>query len=81
MKNVLSKLLIALCLSTMCMTAYACDEVDTGSASQAVMASNEITPYQDVIVLRTRLYNGVPQYRHWNKTRACWVEPDWITMT
>lgn len=32
----------------------------------------------DVIVNKYRVYNGVPQYRRWNETRNCWVDPDWI---
>ena len=32
----------------------------------------------DVIVYKYRLYNGKPQYRRWNRTRGCWVDPDWI---
>lgn len=39
-----------------------------------------IQPYADVIVLRTRVnpVTGKLQYRHWNETRQCWVEPNWI---
>lgn len=32
----------------------------------------------DVIVKKFRVYNGVTQYRRWNETRSCWVDPDWI---
>ncbi len=39
-----------------------------------------IQPYADVIVLKKRLnpLTGKMQYRHWNETRGCWVEPNWI---
>ena len=32
----------------------------------------------DIIVTKYRLHNGHSQYRHWNVTRNCWVESDWI---
>ena len=32
----------------------------------------------DKIVIKTRIYNGRQQYRRWNQTRGCWVDPDWI---
>ena len=32
----------------------------------------------DVIVEKYRMFNGVLQYRRWNETRNCWVDPDWI---
>ena len=38
----------------------------------------EITPRADVIVVKTRINNGVRQYRRWNETQNCWVDPDWI---
>ncbi len=40
----------------------------------------DVQPYSDVIVLKTRVNSttGKMQYRHWNQTRQCWVEPDWI---
>lgn len=41
---------------------------------------NTIQPYADVIVKKTRIHpvTGKLQYRHWNETKGCWVEPDWI---
>lgn len=39
-----------------------------------------IMPLADVIVVKTRVYNGKNQYRRWNETRKCWVDPDWITV-
>ncbi len=35
-------------------------------------------PRADVIVRKLRLNNGVLQYRRWNETQGCWVDPDWI---
>ena len=37
-----------------------------------------IMPLADVIVLKTRVNNGKLQYRHWNQTKGCWVDPYWI---
>ncbi len=33
---------------------------------------------QDTIVTKYRLYNGKTQYRRWNATKGCWVDPAWI---
>ena len=37
-----------------------------------------IVPYADSIVIKTRTHNGKLQYRRWNETRNCWVDPYWI---
>ncbi len=34
----------------------------------------------DTIVTKFRVHNGKQQYRRWNQTRACWVDPDWIDL-
>jgi hypothetical protein len=39
---------------------------------------NEIVIMADTITLKTRYYNGVLQYRHYNETKKRWVETDWI---
>lgn len=41
--------------------------------------SQEKSAYsQDVIVKKYRIYNGKRQYRRWNETKQCWVDPKWI---
>lgn len=32
----------------------------------------------DVIVVKTRYYNGKLQYRRWNETKGIWVDSSWI---
>lgn len=39
---------------------------------------NDIMPLADVIVIKSRIYNGKQQYRRWNQTKGCWVDPYWI---
>ena len=34
----------------------------------------------DQIIIKYRISNGILQYRHWNASRNCWVEPDWINV-
>lgn len=34
----------------------------------------------DVIIYKTREVNGVKQYRRWNETKGCWVDPEWINV-
>lgn len=41
---------------------------------------NEIIPFADIIVKKYRVKNGKLQYRRWNETRECWVDPYWIDM-
>lgn len=49
---------------------------------QPVMASKQekegIILYADEIIYRYRVYNGIYQYRRWNETKECWVDPYWI---
>ncbi len=66
----------AICVQTTA-TAYAFSDtnvIDTPCLTE----TQEVTPYADVIVLKTRIHNGKAQYRHWNETRGYWVEDDWI---
>jgi len=51
------------------------EETNTKISSNLVM-----TPYANVIVIKTRIYNGVRQYRRWNETRGYWVDANWINM-
>ncbi len=39
---------------------------------------NGIVTYADVIVRKYRINNGQRQYRRWNSTKNCWVDPYWI---
>ena len=41
---------------------------------------NGISPLADVIVVKTRRYQGRLQYRRWNETWGYWVDPNWIDM-
>ncbi len=43
-------------------------------------AMNVICPRADKIVIKYRKHNNVFQYRRWNETKGCWVDPDWIDM-
>ena len=53
---------------------------DTEIETVATQSTNgSMQPYADVSVTKYRYYQGKRQYRNWNHTRNCWVEPDWIT--
>lgn len=39
-----------------------------------------IMPLADVIEVITRMNNGKPQYRRWNRTKGYWVDPYWIDL-
>lgn len=49
----------------------------SANASEAKAVST-IQPRADKIVTKYRVYNGVRQYRRWNETKGCWVDPNWI---
>lgn len=87
MRKKLQRLVISIfCLATMgtiCAGAASAAEVPVQPAvSQeiAVTVSEEIQPRIDVIVTKYRMYYGQMQYRRWNETRGCWVDPDWINV-
>ncbi|MEY8311068.1 hypothetical protein AALA61_03575 [Oscillospiraceae bacterium 42-9] len=40
-----------------------------------------IMPLADVIVMKTRIFNGRLQCRRWNETRGYWVDPEWIDIS
>ena len=44
------------------------------------LSMNGISPLADVIVVKTRRYQGRLQYRRWNETWGYWVDPNWIDM-
>ena len=37
-----------------------------------------IMPLADVIVIKDRIFEGRRQWRRWNATKNCWVDPAWI---
>ena len=56
-------------------------EQTTVPAGEVVSTSDaEIEPRADVIVTKYRLdtVTGHMQYRRWNETKGCWVDPEWI---
>jgi len=44
------------------------------------IGENSIVLYADVIQIKYRTHNGVHQYRRWNRTKNCWVDPYWINL-
>lgn len=34
--------------------------------------------WEDEIIMKYRYYDGRLQYRRWNETKQCWVDPYWI---
>lgn len=64
-------------MASFAVPAYAADPAPASSDASQTQAG---TARIDVIVTKYRLYNGVVQYRRWNETRDCWVDPDWIDL-
>lgn len=80
LKKFISALLVTLCVAAMGSTVMAAP-IETGvSEDVTVQSTVEIVPYADVIEPIYRVLNGVSQYRRWNYTKNCWVDPYWINL-
>lgn len=78
----LKKLLCGFAISMMLLPAC-CSAVQAATISEeppiTIQSSDAgIVPYADQIIIYTREYDGKMQYRRWNATQNCWVDPDWI---
>lgn len=80
------KSLILLAFAAMILTSAAAvqaaeiPEQTTVPTGEIVCASDtEIEPLADVIVVKYRVEvaTGRWQYRRWNETKGCWVDPEW----
>ncbi len=73
-------MLVAMSISTS--VANAANEVDIPQGKNhfggECVTVNKICPHADKIVKKYRYNNNVLQYRRWNETKGCWVDPDWI---
>lgn len=82
MKKLIVVLTLAMMISGSVLSASA-EEVNVTEETIAVEQTGDnsgaIVPMADQIIVKFRIYQGKKQYRHWNQTRNCWVEPDWIT--
>ena len=79
MMKCIRKIAGSLIIGCLLMGAAQAADMPAAENTQATQASaNEITPRADVIVYKTRYYNGKFQHRRWNETRGYWVDPDWI---
>lgn len=67
---------------TVTMTISPMQSIQAKESNVVVQDSKGITEMQraDVIVKRYRMHNDIVQYRRWNETRGCWVDPDWIDL-
>lgn len=79
-KNNLKKTLRAFVLATSLFSAVSIGMIPIKAQafhSSSVPSSISIHA-TDIIIIKTRIYNGKRQYRRWNETKSCWVDPDWI---
>lgn len=78
MKKRISILLLAVfCIQFIPVSVHAAD-METVNA-YAVSSENQVRS-TDSIVYKFRVNNGVKQYRRWNETKKCWVDPYWINI-
>lgn len=66
--------------TTLAMAAEVTDPGDIVISADSTIGGGTAEPQGDVIVIKYRTYNGVLQYRRWNETQQCWVDPDWINV-
>ncbi len=85
--KILRRYLVCCMLFSICgfmNTANAANEADSSigenHSCMVYAADDAITPYADQIITEFRRHNGVLQYRRWNATKGCWVDPDWINV-
>lgn len=78
MKKYITLLLLVIMLGTTCAIPVSAAETVTVDSISVQSSDSSVQPYADVIVTKYRFYQGKRQYRHWNETRQCWVEPNWI---
>jgi len=63
-------------LSLFSMNAYAYEDVNSNGL---IAQGGEISTFSvDSIIVVHRMYYGRLQYRRWNETKNCWVDPYWI---
>lgn len=85
MKTKLIKKIVCGITSSMLLFSVCCLPAQAASIPEeppVVIQSEDdgVMPCADVIVIYTREYNGKMQYRRWNETQNCWVDPYWIDM-
>ncbi len=80
MKKAAFVAVVAAALASLDMQAQAAGMGTQAEASfQRVGDTREAEPARgDQIEYRYRIYNGRQQYRRWNVTKKCWVDPKWI---
>ncbi len=78
MKKIITVLLAALTIISSGAIAASAAQTDLPSASAFAVKPGD-DPQSDKIIKKWRNNDGVWQYRRWNDTKHCWVDPHWIT--
>lgn len=73
----IAKLLFTACMLTVLAPSF-CANASVLTVSSNI--SETMQPRASVIVYKFRNYKGRMQYRRWNETKGCWVDPAWIYM-
>lgn len=71
------KRVILFCMCSLCLSGKGSVQAIESTVKVTNTRNIEIC-VQDVIVTKTRYYNGQLQYRRWNSTKGQWVDPEWI---
>jgi len=78
-KKIVSCIIYVLLMNTVCLLPVSAFEKVPEQVSINTIAENIIL-FADVIEIRYRTYNGVRQYRRWNRTKNCWVDSRWFNI-
>lgn len=78
-RKIVSCIIYVLLMNTICLLPVSAFEKVPEQVNINVIGES-ITTFADVIEIRYRTYNGVRQYRRWNRTKNRWVDPYWINI-
>lgn len=76
----LKKFFFAAFMLTALTPAFSSNASDVAVSTNRYVTVETIQPRSSVIVYKFRNNNGVRQYRRWNETKGCWVDPVWINL-
>ena len=78
-RKIVSCIIYVLLMNTVCLLPVSAFEKIPEQVNINTIGEN-IVLFADVIEIRYRIYKGIRQYRRWNRTQNCWVDPYWINI-
>lgn len=79
-RKIFGLIICLLLMNTVCLLPVSAYGEVSVHESIDTLNGGSIVPYADRIETRYRTYKGVKQYRRYNLTKKCWVDPKWINL-